>query len=1215
MTTLVNNRYELQDKLGAGGMGEVYRAYDRLTGATVALKLVQADDTLPDDRTAPDNITITEAVQRRVALAREFQVLASLRHPHIISVLDYGFGAIGGYQDHQPYLTMELLSSGEHFLHYGDRIPDLEGKLTLTLQLLEALSYLHRHSILHRDLKPANVLVLPDGRLKVLDFGIAAEVGKEEAAAGTLLYMAPEILSGDPPQRASDLYAVGVMLYELLIGRHPFVRDASWETINAVLNEEPDLNIIQKIETTAAFDLQGAVEAAEVRDAAPDTTRPVMPDLDQTIIPGRTVTLPTPPADSGDDSEQAGDAAGTDQPDHDVTRRSPLVDHERTLALGDLDDLGLTPPQQTAADAEQKSDVRLKTSERGILSDVLAHLLAKKPEQRYDHAGQVINLLEQVMGRPPSESSEIRESYLQAARFVGRESELNLLEEGLVSTISGHGAAWLVGGESGVGKSRLLDELRSRALVRNVQVLRGQMIERGGVPYQLWREPLRRLLLISDIDDRDAAVLRDLVPDIETLLRRRVKKGPAVDAGAYQQRLFGIVSNLIRRARTPVLLLLEDLQWAAESLTLLNHITGLIHDLPVMIVATYRHDERPTLPDEVSGVQTMKLDRLSREDVAALSQSILGEAGSQPEIVTYLHRETEGNIFFMVEMIRALADEAGRLEKITAMSLPPGLVVGGISAVLQRRLASLSAEDQPLLRLAAVYGRELNLQVLEQFESVRTRTAPGLQDWLARASNCAVLEVRNEIWQFAHEKLRGAILDSVIPAERVSLHEQVARAMEAVHGESPQHAAAIAHHWRQAGDVEREFVALERAAAYALRIGVFSEAKADYERALSLVRTLSLPERERDVVEARLLWKAGETAYYLDDYVSSMSLLEKALELYRGLKDDAGIVQVLNTLADVRWRQGEYTEARKHCDESLSLARQIKDPAGEARALNRLGMVNVEQGDYTAAQTHLENSVQIAQALHDATLTINPVNNLAVVAFAHGDYDAAEEHLQRTLALSREIGDRLKTAVVLGNLGGIAGSKSDFDSATRYFEESLELCRAMGNRQGEAFALSNLGTIAELKEDFPQALRYLQSAYHLSEQIGNRLNSATTLTGLGAVARLMEETALARDYYRKALALAVELDAQPIMMDVLVGLAQIAIMTSEVAEKEKAVRWLGLVLAHAATVEDTRKLAEPALAELRTGFPPDQFEQLLEQGQKSTLTQVAAVITRDAAPE
>jgi serine/threonine protein kinase/tetratricopeptide (TPR) repeat protein len=1201
MTTLINNRYELKDKLGEGGMGEVYTAYDRLTGDTIALKLVNDSDN--GDATdaaanAAPSPTVTDDLQRRVALAREFQVLASLRHPHIISVLDYGFDTFddSSTQQHQPYLTMELLPSAQHYLHYGSQLPGLEAKLTLTNQLLEALSYLHRRGILHRDLKPANVLVTQNGLLKVLDFGIAAEVGQEEVTAGTLLYMAPEVLAGNPPQRSSDLYAVGVMLYELLSGHHPFVREASWQIINAVMNEEPDLRLIETIELAAK------PHPKHIQDQPP-TDKPTNPaatvvdtalkspdeELDRTIVPGK-----VPPVRNQDPTLKI----ETPEAQEDPTQRAPLVDLDRTLSVADV-------VSQSVISTTSKTP--LPAAERSILSDVLSHLLAKQPERRYDSAEQVIRLLEQVMGQPPStESFEIRESYLQAARFVGRMAELNTLEASLLAAVDGKGSAWLIGGESGVGKSRLLDELRTRALVRNIQVLRGQMTQNTGMPYQLWREPLRRLLLMSDIDDQDAAVLRDILPDIERLLRRKVKKSTGVDASAYQQRLFGIVTNLIQGAKTPMLFLLEDLQWASESLKLLNHLTALIQDLPVMIVATYRRDERPALAEEITGLQTMPLERFSQDDVATLSQSILGEAGSRQEIISYLQRETEGNIFFMVEMIRALADEAGRLEKVATMALPPTLVVGGINTVLQRRLNCLVPEDQPLLELAAVSGRELDLKVLGQLEK---DNLPELQTWLVRASNCAVLEVRNEAWQFAHEKLRVAILDRIPATKLASLHGVVATAMQSVYSDAPEHAAAIANHWQQAGDAVREFAAVEQAAAYALRIGVFTEAKHWYDRALALVGELSLAKTERNAVEARLRSRAGETDYYLDDYAAALTQLEQSLKLYRQLKDKSGIVQVLNTLADVRWRQGEYPEALKFCNESLSLARDIHDAPGEARALNRLGMVNVEQGDYTAAQEHLEKSVQIAQQLADANLSINPVNNLAVVAFARGDYDEAEQQLLRTLALSREIGDRYKTAVVLGNLGSIAGSKSEFEDAYRYFEESLTLCRSLGNRQGEAFALGNLGTIAELREDFPQAMRYLQDAYRLSEQIGNRLNSAMTLTALGVVARLMQETALAQEYFRKAMSLASELDAQPIMMDALLGLAQIAAQDKQ--EKSEAVRWLGLVLSHPATVEDTRKLAEPALTELRAEFERDEFEHLLDEGKAYTITQVARRVSLD----
>jgi predicted ATPase len=121
--------------------------------------------------------------------------------------------------------------------------------------------------------------------------------------------------------------------------------------------------------------------------------------------------------------------------------------------------------------------------------------------------------------------------FLQAARFVGREEELRHLKSALDEMVRAQPEqvqprAWLVGGESGVGKSRLLDELRIRALVRGALVLRGQAITEGSVPYQVWRDPLRRLILSVEINDDDASVLKTLIPDIENLLERPIPDAP-----------------------------------------------------------------------------------------------------------------------------------------------------------------------------------------------------------------------------------------------------------------------------------------------------------------------------------------------------------------------------------------------------------------------------------------------------------------------------------------------------------------------------------------------------------------------------------------------------------------------------------------------------------------------------------------------------------------
>jgi len=199
----------------------VYRAFDRLNRQTVALKRV-----LNLGKSEPD--TQAGHTQTRLALANEFQTLASLHHPHIISVQDYGFD-----EDRNPFFTMSLLEKPRHLLAAAhgasvDKKVNLliqTKKVNLLIQTLEALSYTHRRGIIHRDLKPDNVLVTPENEVKVLDFGLALLRNTEpsdDAISGTFAYMPPEVLLGGDISECMDLYAVGMMAYELFAGQHPF---------------------------------------------------------------------------------------------------------------------------------------------------------------------------------------------------------------------------------------------------------------------------------------------------------------------------------------------------------------------------------------------------------------------------------------------------------------------------------------------------------------------------------------------------------------------------------------------------------------------------------------------------------------------------------------------------------------------------------------------------------------------------------------------------------------------------------------------------------------------------------------------------------------------------------------------------------------------------------------------------------------------------------
>src|SRR5262249_36551848 len=158
------------------------------------------------------------------------------------------------------------------------------------------------------------------------------------------------------------------------------------------------------------------------------------------------------------------------------------------------------------------------------------------------------------------ETAAIRESYLQAAELVGRDHELIQLTNAMDKAIDGHGSSWLVGGESGVGKSRFLEELRTLALVNGVLVVRGQCVSEGGALYAPWRPALRWLSLFTPLEKNEARVLKTIVPDIAEFVGYDVSDAPELSPLQAQERLLSAMLSVFKRQQQPIVLILEDLQ-------------------------------------------------------------------------------------------------------------------------------------------------------------------------------------------------------------------------------------------------------------------------------------------------------------------------------------------------------------------------------------------------------------------------------------------------------------------------------------------------------------------------------------------------------------------------------------------------------------------------------------------------------------------------------
>ncbi len=1009
-STLTDKRYALQSTVGGGSMGTVYRATDRLTGEEVALKRVL--DRMDED-TFDAPITGDEM---RYALAQEFRILASLRHPNIISVLDYGFD-----RARQPYLTMTLLENALDIISAGRALP-AEGKVHLLVQMLQALDYLHRRDIIHRDLKPSNVLVC-DGQVKLLDFGLSINLtrGDEvEATSGTLLYMAPEVLSGHNPTPSADLYAVGLIAYELFAGSHPY--------------------------------------------AFPDVTQML-----QAIIQG-------------------------------------------TIDLKPLDALGK-------------------------LQQVVQRLLHRDPTRRYASARDAIVALSNSMNRPvPAETVAIRESFLQTAELVGRDGEIALFTGIIEETIAGRGGAWLVGGESGIGKSRFLEELRAIALVRGALALRGQAASEGGKPYQLWRGIVRWLVLALPVDDLEASVLKAVAPEIEILLNREVRDAPTLEPSAARDRLQAVVTAVLRRVLAPdvdirpLILLLEDLQWARpEDIALLARVSQVVDDLPVMVIGSYRDDERPDIPDILPDMNHMTLSRLNEESIAALSESMLGNSGTNPEVVDLLNRETEGNVFFLVEVVRVLAEDAGRLEQIGSMTLPEHVFAGGILRIVERRLGRVAPVDRELLQAAAVLGRRLDLRVLH-------KAAPSvdLEAWLTRCADAAVLDVQENRWRFAHDKLREGVLDTLDEDRRADIHRQLAEAIESAYSDDPvafkTWTPALVYHWRKAGDRQRERRYAITYGNQALASGAYREATGVFERVLTLLETQPAASLERAHMQRQL----GQAYISQGDLEKGKDALEAALNLLGFAVPDSTRELVLGTakqaltqglhvlgvrrnappskrevLLDASGVYAQLAEMYYFTNEAMPSVYTIlrglnlAEGAGPSPELAR-GLAGLCLGIGVSglpldrlARWYGRRALASADDVQDASARGGVLMTTGMYAAGIGRWKVANERLDAATEVFLTLGDARRWEQALSSRGHIGAIKGDMNMCIAVNKKVYASALDRDDKQMQASALVWQAASTVIQGDVKAAFRLISRALPLIE---NSLDTGMRIIGYGTLA-------------------------------------------------------------------------------------------------------------------
>jgi DNA-binding CsgD family transcriptional regulator len=629
--------------------------------------------------------------------------------------------------------------------------------------------------------------------------------------------------------------------------------------------------------------------------------------------------------------------------------------------------------------------------------------------------------------------------------FVGRGRELAALEAHLQAAMAGQGRAVLLAGEPGIGKTRTAEEFATAAEARGARVVWGRCYEGEGAPaFWPWVQVIRAVARGTG----PAAVRAwlgpgavDLAPLVPALgpLRPDLPAPPALDPAHARFRLFEATTAFLTAAGTarPLLVVLDDLHWAdVPSLLLLEFLAGALGESRVLLLVTYR-DTEVTRPHPLArtlaalarldDVDRLQLGGLAEDDVARVAERV---GGRRPpaELLTRIHRVTEGNPFFVAEVVRLL-DAQGRLAESAGDAAARPSIPPRVREVIDERVNRLSFGCRRLLTVAAVVGRAFRIGTLGRLNELTGEEVLQQVEEAEAARIVAPASGALGHYRFVHALVRETLYAEVTQAERVRLHRQVGEALVAEYGPHDEpHLAELAVHFVQAapaGDAERAIGYAVRAAERAKRLLAHEEAARYYRLAIEGLALLSPPDPAR---ECDLLLAIGEAEEWAGEREAAKATFARAAEVARSL---------------------------------CSAERLAQAALGYAGRLATTHLID-------AGTIDLIHEALAAVGPEDAAPRVRLLARLADELLSSQDRDRSEVLSREAEAIARRLGDLPTLAVVLNTRHGVLWRPDMVEQRLAVATELLALAETGGDRElamlGRHWRIVDLAELGRLAE-------------------------------------------------------------------------------------------------------------------------------------------------------
>jgi DNA-binding CsgD family transcriptional regulator/tetratricopeptide (TPR) repeat protein len=639
---------------------------------------------------------------------------------------------------------------------------------------------------------------------------------------------------------------------------------------------------------------------------------------------------------------------------------------------------------------------------------------------------------------------------ISSPSFIGRAHQLAALRSAYDRSITGEPAVVFLGGEAGVGKTRIVGEFTTAASSTGARLLTGGCIElsEGSLPFAPIVEALRELIQSAGPDEVDDLLgparseFGRLLPELKGEPASSGVGGLSLDSA--QTRFFEVFLGFLHRLaeRSPTVLVIEDLHWADDSTRdLLTFLVRNLRQPGVMLLVTYRSDEihrrhplRPFLSslDRLDVVERIDLRRFERGEVYEQLRAIL-DRNPELELVDQAFELSEGNPFYVEELI------------VTGLqSSKPGLPSSLRDAVMVR-VETLTEGCQEMLKVAATAGKRVDHALLECISSLDEQS---LNDALREAvAHHLLVPVADEnSYVFRHALIREAIYADLLPAERTSLHAAFADVLQRRPDLSSRDAAAaaeLAYHFHEARLSEDALRASIEAGRAAEEVFAFSEALRQYERGLELWNQVDDAERASKVLHVELIRRAAETAYLYGRMPRAVAHIKSAIELVDPREDPVAAGLMYERLGRYLWTGGNGDAAAAAYREAVRLLPPDPPSPERARVLAAQGQMLMLLSHFEESHAHCEEAVRIAKEVGALAELGHALNTLGVDLVYLGQVEEGIANLREARRIALEINDVDDISRTYANLPDVLVAVGRYEEALTEWEEGIRVAESL----------------------------------------------------------------------------------------------------------------------------------------------------------------------------